>query len=258
MKLLMHYLIIAAMILSFSISSCTGKKELSVGKPAFITATALNCRKDPSSTGVVVGSFVQSDMVKVLEKGTKKDTIDGKENYWFLVEKDATKGWVFGGYLAPALYDKTSDLHGNYYLRYGENTQPDPALDDTILALDANTYTLISYSKRNRELKAIDINGTVEYQDNMIILRPEKRRTRQGLLASGSPYGDPYQNSYQNSYQGGQNAGPVEEKNYSKTDSELFKQTLYLRKLSDKTYLVFTPAIFTNQVTKLPKYMEKK
>lgn len=258
MKLLIHYPVIAALVISFSVCSCTGKKELSVGKPAFITATALNCRKDPSSTGVVVGSFMQSDMVKVLDKSSKKDTIDGKENYWFLVEKDATKGWVFGGYLTPALYEKTNELYGNYYLRFGENVQPDPTIDDTILSLDEKTYSMVSYSAKFKEQKAIDISGTVEYQDNVIILRPEKRRTRQGLLVSGSPYGDPYQNSYQNSYMGAQNAGPTEVKNYTKTDSDLFKQTLYLRKLGDKTYLVFTPAITSNQVTKLPKFMEKK
>jgi hypothetical protein len=257
MKLLMHYLIVIAMLLSFSIYSCKPvKKELSVGNPAFITATSLNCRKEASSFGAIVGSFLQGDMVVVREKGIKKDTIDGRENFWYLVEKDATKGWVFGGYLSPVLYEQ-KDLLGNYYEKYGENVQRDNVIGNVILHLESDTYRMTSFSARIEYEKAIEESGTVEFLDNMIVLRPQARKTRPNLLESGSPYGDPYRNSYQNSYQGGQGAGSAQEQRYSKGESESNKRMLYVRKLGDKFYLLYSPTISSTQITKANRYMEK-
>jgi hypothetical protein len=250
-------MIIAAMFLSFSIYSCKpGKKEIAIGQPAYISATSLNCRKEPTSFGTIVGSFLQGDRVEVREKGAKKETIDGKENYWYLVEKGSVKGWVFGGYLAPVLYEK-NELMGNYYQKWNDTMPPDNYIGREILSLDGDTYTMVSYSAKLQGEKAVEENGTVEFRDDSIVLRPQARKTKPNLLESGSPYGGPYDSSYQDSYRGQVTAGSTEEKKYSSGESETYKQTLHIRKLNGKFYLVHSAAVVSTQIKNETRYFEK-
>lgn len=252
MKLITSCLAIFVITLSFIMTGCS-KKEIGVGKPAYISATSLNCRQNPSTTGAVTGNFKQSDLVSILEKGQKKETIDGKENFWYLVQKDSTKGWVFGGYLSPTLYQDKKELSGNFYKKY--SNQPDNIFGDVVINLDEKKYYMISFSSKIQGEQAIAEYGNVEYLENSVILRPELIKTKPELLRSS--YGYENNESPYDSYGYRKTGGPTEEKKYSKSESESAKHVYFIKKSNNKIYLTNVTSPFAD-VTKLSNYFEKK
>lgn len=233
------------LILSGLLTAC-GSKEIAVGKPAFITATSLNCRDQAGTFGKITGNFKQSDKVRVNQKSTKKETIDGKENYWYLVENGKSIGWVFGGYLSRNLYDNSKELYGNYYMKFSD--EPETVFGNVILSIaDNKTYTLFYFTPGNDQ-KVVDEQGVFELLDDSVVLRPLKRISRMYLVQNNSPY---------DSYGSYGNSSEPEEINYTKEGSENNKYQYYIRFYQGKILLVSEP-VPPYEVANEPSYLLKK
>ena len=62
-------------------------------------------RKDPSTTADILGTYPAKTGFRIIEKGTKQETIGGKTDYWYHVRLlDGKEGWFFGSFVAN-LYD---------------------------------------------------------------------------------------------------------------------------------------------------------
>jgi hypothetical protein len=62
-------------------------------------------RKEPSTTAEVLGTFPAKTGFRILEKGTKVETIGGQKNVWQKVRLlDGKEGWFFGAFIQN-LYD---------------------------------------------------------------------------------------------------------------------------------------------------------
>ena len=54
-------------------------------------------RKDPSTSADVLGTYPAKTGFRIIEKGTKQETIGGKSDYWYHVRLlDGKEGWFFG------------------------------------------------------------------------------------------------------------------------------------------------------------------
>lgn len=62
-------------------------------------------RKDPSTTGEILGTFPAKTGFRILEKGTNEETIGKQKNVWYKVRLlDGKEGWFFGSFVWN-LYD---------------------------------------------------------------------------------------------------------------------------------------------------------
>lgn len=62
-------------------------------------------RKDPSTTADILGTYPAKTGFRIIEKGTKQESIGGKTDYWYHVRLlDGKEGWFFGSFVAN-LYD---------------------------------------------------------------------------------------------------------------------------------------------------------
>lgn len=66
---------------------------------AFVSASSLNMRSAPKISAKTVTTIPQGTVVKIIEKISSHDTIDGLRNRWFKVEYGKYSGYLFGGYL---------------------------------------------------------------------------------------------------------------------------------------------------------------
>ena len=237
---------ILMVIMLAAVSSCDNK-AITVGKPAFITATSLNCRDQAGTSGKITGNFKQSEKVMVLEVSSKKDKIDNIEANWYYIQNDDVKGWVFGGYLSRSLYENKDELIGNYYMRFGD--QADNVYGNVILSIEKElTYTLIYFSQ-NESDKIIDETGSIVFTDDSIVFKPQKRITQMYLI-DRSPY-----DSYSYDSYGNIQSPTVTE--FSKEASETYQYSLFIRKYKDKVYLAYS-SVPPYEVTRENSYLEKK
>jgi len=71
------------------------------GQKAEVQAAAgLTMREEPGTSGKSILIIPNGSTVKVIEKGTTEETISGKTAFWYKVDWNGKKGWVFGGFLA--------------------------------------------------------------------------------------------------------------------------------------------------------------
>ena len=62
-------------------------------------------RKAPTTTGEILGTYPAKTGFRILEKGTKEETIGGQKNVWYKVRLlDGKEGWFFGSFVQN-LYD---------------------------------------------------------------------------------------------------------------------------------------------------------
>ena len=59
----------------------------------------LRVREEPSNTAVVLSHVRLAALVEVLTKSDKTDTVERETNYWYRVDYQGLKGWVFGSYI---------------------------------------------------------------------------------------------------------------------------------------------------------------
>jgi hypothetical protein len=62
-------------------------------------------RKEPTTSGEILGTYPAKTGFRILETGTKSETIGGQKNVWYKVRLlDGTEGWFFGAFVHN-LYD---------------------------------------------------------------------------------------------------------------------------------------------------------
>ncbi len=70
---------------------------------AVVTSPLLRIREQPSSSSAVIQHVRMGAVVEVLAKSDTEDQVEDETNYWYRINYDGLKGWVFGNYLA--VYD---------------------------------------------------------------------------------------------------------------------------------------------------------
>ena len=66
---------------------------------AVVKSPLLRVREEPSNSAVVLSHVRMSSLVEVLTKSDKMDTVERESNYWYRVDYQGLKGWVFGSYI---------------------------------------------------------------------------------------------------------------------------------------------------------------
>lgn len=68
-------------------------------------ANRVRLRREPNTTSDVIGTYPMKTGFRIVETGTKKETIGDKTDVWYKVRLlDGTEGWFFGAFVAN-LYD---------------------------------------------------------------------------------------------------------------------------------------------------------
>ena len=104
-----------ALLLSISLLfvfiSCSGKDEIrSIPLPetsvfpihaqwGVVTSHFLRLRENPDSKATILAHLRGGTAVEILTRSTKREVIEGQNSYWFQVNYNGLKGWIFGGYL---------------------------------------------------------------------------------------------------------------------------------------------------------------
>jgi uncharacterized protein YgiM (DUF1202 family) len=67
---------------------------------AVVVSPLLRVREQPDSRSTVLQHIRQGAVVEVIGKSDREDQIEGQQDYWYRINYDGLKGWVFGPYLA--------------------------------------------------------------------------------------------------------------------------------------------------------------
>lgn len=59
----------------------------------------LRVRDQPSSQGTVLSHIRLGAIMEILTRSDKEDTVENESAYWFRIDYQGLKGWVFGTYL---------------------------------------------------------------------------------------------------------------------------------------------------------------
>ena len=59
-------------------------------------ASKLRCRKSPETNSAIIREFGYASLLDSIGRNNKKITIEGKNDYWYYLERDDC--WVFGGF----------------------------------------------------------------------------------------------------------------------------------------------------------------
>lgn len=66
---------------------------------AVVRSPLLRVREQPGSRSPVLQHIRQGVVVEVIGKSDREDEIEGQQDYWYRINYDGLKGWVFGSYL---------------------------------------------------------------------------------------------------------------------------------------------------------------
>ncbi len=67
-------------------------------------------RKEPNTSSDILGTYSAKTGFRIIEKGTKEETIGGQKNFWYKVRLlDGKEGWFFGAFVHN-LYDGPNGL----------------------------------------------------------------------------------------------------------------------------------------------------
>jgi uncharacterized protein YgiM (DUF1202 family) len=69
---------------------------------AVVLSPLLRVREQPDSRSKVLQHIRQGVVVEVIGKSDREDEIEGQQDYWYRINYDGLKGWVFGPYLSLA------------------------------------------------------------------------------------------------------------------------------------------------------------
>jgi SH3-like domain-containing protein len=109
MKSIALFLLIC--ILSILLVSCRGKKrEQTIQLPStsvltirsnwgVVKSNYLRMRTEPSKSAAVLDGLTKGTVVEVLSSTEKEETIENETSYWFRIDMEGLKGWIFGAYL---------------------------------------------------------------------------------------------------------------------------------------------------------------
>ena len=66
---------------------------------AVVKSPLLRVRQEPSSQSIVLSHVRMGSLVEVLTKSDKEDTVENTTAYWYRVNYQGLKGWVFSSYI---------------------------------------------------------------------------------------------------------------------------------------------------------------
>jgi len=66
---------------------------------AVVVSPLLRVREQPDSRSTVLQHIRQGVVVEVMGKSDREDEIEGQQDYWYRINYEGLKGWVFGPYL---------------------------------------------------------------------------------------------------------------------------------------------------------------
>lgn len=66
---------------------------------AVVISPLLRVREKPDSRSPVLQHIRQGAVVEVIGTSDREDEIEGQQDYWYRINYDGLKGWVFGAYL---------------------------------------------------------------------------------------------------------------------------------------------------------------
>ncbi len=66
---------------------------------ALITSSHLRLRTEATINSKALTILWKGYILEILRKSDIRDSVEGKENYWYLISYDGLKGWVFGSYI---------------------------------------------------------------------------------------------------------------------------------------------------------------
>jgi len=73
---------------------------------AVVKSPLLRVREEPSSQATVLSHIRMGAVMEILTRGDKEETIENEAAYWYRVDYQGLKGWVFGSYIE--LFDSRS------------------------------------------------------------------------------------------------------------------------------------------------------
>ena len=67
---------------------------------AVVKSPLLRVRDQPSSQATVLAHVRMGAIVEVIAKSDKEDTVENDSSFWYRVNYEGLKGWVFGSYIS--------------------------------------------------------------------------------------------------------------------------------------------------------------
>jgi len=67
---------------------------------AVVKSPLLRVRDQPTGQATVLAHVRMGAVVEVVNKSDKEDTIENETSYWYHVNYEGLKGWVFGSYIS--------------------------------------------------------------------------------------------------------------------------------------------------------------
>ena len=66
---------------------------------AVVKSPLLRVREEPTNKSTVLSHIRLGTVVEVIAKSDKEETIEDEVSYWYRINYEGLKGWVFGSYL---------------------------------------------------------------------------------------------------------------------------------------------------------------
>jgi uncharacterized protein YgiM (DUF1202 family) len=73
---------------------------------AVVKSPLLRVREEPSSQATVLSHIRMGAVMEVLTRADKEETVENETAYWYRIDYQGLKGWVFGSYIE--LFDSRS------------------------------------------------------------------------------------------------------------------------------------------------------
>ncbi|MBN2737527.1 MAG: SH3 domain-containing protein [Spirochaetales bacterium] len=101
---------ILSILLLMSLFSCEKPREETLTLPSIsllekksswgvVITNYLRLRKEPDKDAGLIRSIPKGQIAEILSNTSKLETIEEQSSYWYRVNFDGLKGWVFGSYL---------------------------------------------------------------------------------------------------------------------------------------------------------------
>ncbi|MCL2293767.1 MAG: SH3 domain-containing protein [Spirochaetes bacterium] len=112
-----YYIAILIILITSSLFSCRRKEEIIVvdlppvqvleqrTNFAVIMSPHLRLRTEPSVQSRAIITLWRGYILEIVSRSPRRDTVDGKEDFWYQISFSGLRGWVFGAHimLVPSL-----------------------------------------------------------------------------------------------------------------------------------------------------------
>ncbi|MDX9801549.1 MAG: SH3 domain-containing protein [Spirochaetia bacterium] len=100
-----------AVIVILIFSSCSKKEQIIIidlpatqvleqnTNFAVITSSHLRLRVEPTTKSKAITTLWKGYILEIISRSTKKEIAEGQENYWYQINYDGLRGWIFGAYV---------------------------------------------------------------------------------------------------------------------------------------------------------------